>query len=448
MMLRRLCLDIAWLLFSAVTSAQNAAIMDTLPQPIVDALQFEKDNWANGPATADPFYTVSPETADARPGTLLKVETDTDSSKYLLPSSTAISRIVYQSETINGSAVPVSACVLWPYAPRKHEGRYLIAAWAHGTSGITADSAPSSHKRIQQHFLAPYQILLQGYVVIATDYAGLGVSKTASGKHIVHEYLASPAQANDVVHSVRAARQAFPVLSEKFVVLGHSQGGGAAWAVAQRQAVTPIPGYLGAVAVSPATRVTDEIGAFLSALAATICPGLASAFPDFKLEDILTSECIDILNTIDQTKSGVSSSIALLMNQDLLKPGWRQNQQLERYQQLISNGGKSICGPLLVIQGEADPQINYAVTTDAVNKTAQAFPSAHIEYVSIPNVSHDPALPASQWLWIDWIADRFASREAKAGLQRSTLSSARPLESYQPEQNWFPEPATQFYQIP
>ena len=447
-MLRSLCLEISWLLFSAAASAQTSEIMGELPQPVVDALQFEKDNWADGPATGDPFYTVSPETADAPPGKLLKVEADVNTSRYLLPSSTAISRIVYQSETVNGSAVPVSAYILWPYSPRTHEGQYLIAAWAHGTSGLTTDSAPSSHKRIQQHFLAPYQLLLQGYVVVGTDYAGLGVGKTASGRPIVHEYLACPAHANDVLYSVLAARQAFPVLSEKFVVLGHSQGGGAAWAVAQRQAVTPISGYLGAVAISPPTRVTDETGEFLSILTATICPGLASAFPDFKIGEVLTPECINLLNTMDQTEAGVSSTIALLMNHDLLRPGWRQDTQLERYQQLISNGGKAIGGPLLVIQGEADPQINYSVTTTAVNKTAESFPSAQLEYVSIPNVTHDPALPASQRLWMDWIADRFASREVKSGFQRSTLRSARPLKSYQPEQNWYLKPATQFYQIP
>lgn len=71
-------------------------------------------------------------------------------------------------------------------------------------------------------------------MVVATDYAGLGVGLDEKGDKILHEYLASPAAANEVVYSVQAARQAFPELSKDFVVMGHSQGGGAAWAVAQR----------------------------------------------------------------------------------------------------------------------------------------------------------------------------------------------------------------------
>lgn len=41
----------------------------------------------------------------------------------------------------------------------------------------------------------------------------------------MHEYLASPSQANDIVHSVSAAHSAFPELSKDCVVIGHSQGG-------------------------------------------------------------------------------------------------------------------------------------------------------------------------------------------------------------------------------
>ena len=422
--------------------------MSALPSPIVDALQFEQATWSNGTAADDSFYTAPDDSAKAPPGTLLKIEKDVDTTRYLLPSATAISRIMYQSETTNGSRVPVSAYILWPYSPRSQPDGYSIVAWAHGTSGTTVSSAPSSHKRIRQHFLAPYQLLLQGYVVVATDYAGLGVGKNASGEPIVHEYLACPSHANDVIYSLQAARVAFPELSEKFVAIGHSQGGGAAWAVAQRQADNPTPGYLGSIAISPVTRVIDEPGEFLPVLVAAICPGLANAFPDFDPKDVLTPECEDRLKIIEQKGAGVSSGIALLLGGDLLKPNWRQNPHLQHYQSLTSNGGKAIGGPLLVIQGESDPQISLSVTTSAVEKTTDSFPSAQLEYVTIPNVTHDPALPASQWLWMDWIVDRFAGREVMTSSQRSILRSARPITSYQAEQNWYLEPATQFYHTP
>lgn len=346
-----------------------------------------------------------------------------------------------------GSRVPVSACILWPYSPRSQPDGYPIAAWAHGTSGLTTNSAPSSHKRILQNFHAPYQLVLQGYVVVATDYAGLGVGKHASGEPIIHKYLANPAHANDVVYSVQAARSAFPELAEKFVVMGHSQGGGAAWAVAQRQAVTPVPGYLGAIAVSPITRVIDEPGALLQILIAAMCPGLATMFPDFKPGDILNPEGENGLKTVEQTGAGVASTIGLLVGRELLKPDWKDNQYLQEFQSLTSNGGKAIGGPLLVIHGEADTNLDISIVTRAVQETATLFPSAQLEFITIPDVTHDPALPASQRVWMDWIADRFAGREVKTGYQKSTLRAARPAAVYQKEQSWYLEPKTQFYQI-
>lgn len=422
--------------------------MSTLPKPVLEALEFEKSNWSSGSVSDDPFYTVPEDAAKAPPGTPLKVEKDVDTSKYTLPPATALSRILYQSENLNGYPVPASAYVLWPYSPRSQPDGYPIVAWAHGTSGITANSAPSHHKNLWQHFLAPYQLALQGYVVIATDYAGLGVDKHASGEKIVHEYLACPSQANDVVYSVEAAQAAFPELSKEFVVIGHSQGGGAAWATAQRQVDQPIPGYLGAVAVAPVSSILEEPGRFLPILIAAMCLGLTSTFPDFKLRDVMSPDGEKRFEAVLQTDGCVASAVALLSEGEILQPNWRQDSYLQKYDSVVSNGGKEIGGPLLVIHGESDPQLSSKLTTDAVNKTASSFPSSQLEYILVPHVTHVSALAASQRLWMDWIADRFAGREVKFHCQRSTLPHARPGSSYQVEQNWYLESANKFYHVP
>lgn len=153
----------------------------------------------------DPFYEAPHEVSESPLGTLLKIEKNVDTIKYLLPPTTAFSRFIYQSETLNGSKVSVSAYVLWPYSPRSQPDGYPVVAWAHRTNGFDADAGLSHHKNLWQHFLAPYQIALYGYVVVATDYAGLGVGKSSSGEPIVYKYMASPSQADDVIHSVRAA---------------------------------------------------------------------------------------------------------------------------------------------------------------------------------------------------------------------------------------------------
>ncbi|KAL8668859.1 MAG: hypothetical protein Q9168_006530 [Polycauliona sp. 1 TL-2023] len=227
--------------------------MSGLPPPVLAALEYEKSLRVSSSVVDDPFYQCPSDSSEAPPGTLLKVQKEIDTKPYQLPGGIAMSKILYQSKNLNGSPVPVSCLILWPYAARSQPDGYPVVAWAHGTSGALVNHAPSNYKNLLHHFQGPYQLVLQGYVVIAIDYAGLGVGTDASGSPIMHEYLASPSQANDVIYSVEAARTAFPELSERFVVIGHSQGGGAAWAVAQRAATEEIQGYLGAVGISPYT---------------------------------------------------------------------------------------------------------------------------------------------------------------------------------------------------
>ncbi len=421
--------------------------MASLPAPILEALQFEASNRANGSVLEDAFYDVPKDAANATPGTSLKVE-DVDTNKYLLPPCVAMSRLLYMSETLTGSRVPVSACVLWPFSPKNQGDGYPIAAWAHGTSGNTPDCAPSNHKAVWQHFLGPYQLVTQGYVVVATDYAGLGVHKTQSGEPIIHQYLACPSHANDIIYAVQAAQEAFAELSKHFVVVGHSQGGGAAWATAQRQVNQPISGYLGAVAISPVTTILDQPEPLLSVIGTAMCPGIATTFPDFKLADVLTPEGQQRLAMMDQAKAGLSSGMGLLLGANLMNEHWKENPYVQRYYSMISNGGKEIRGPLLVVHGGTDDKLNAAITTAAVNKTAEIFPGSQLEYYFLPNVSHVPALQATQRIWMEWIASRFAGCEVKPECRSVTLTPARPIESYQAEQNWYVEPATQFFHAP
>lgn len=170
------------------------------------ALEFEETQWAAGPVINDSFYNFPIDAADAAPVTVLKVEKDVDTSHFTIPPATALSRIIFQSKTLNGSLAPVSAFILWLYSPRNLIDGHPVVAWSYGTSRIAPNCAPSHYKNLWQHSLAPYQLVLQGFVVVAADYAGLGVGKDALGKPIVLEYLASSSHAHDVFYSVQAAQ--------------------------------------------------------------------------------------------------------------------------------------------------------------------------------------------------------------------------------------------------
>ncbi len=437
---------------AAITPAQASAagIDSTTADNIAIALNFERSNYAFGSVDEDPFYRVPLDSANAKAGTILKVEAVTNVSAYTLPPNTALSRILFQSADINGSVVPGSAFIQWPYLARRQPDGWPIVAWAHGDGGIFGNCAPSHRRDLLYEFGAPFTLALQGYVVVAPDFTGLGVDRDASGKPIVHPVFASPVLANDLFYAVQAAQSAFPQLSKEFVVMGHSEGGGAAWGAAQRQAIKPVAGHLGTIAGSPVTRLLDlaaVAGAAVDPSILELAAGLSTIFPDFQSSDLLTSagEKIVAFDAEIQGCNAVGTALAGISG--LVKPDWFDNFYVQAWQNLTVNGGKRIAGPLLVLQGEADPSIPFPLTTAGVQRTCQAFPKSRLEYVSFANVTHVDLMFASQRVWLDWIEDRFADRPVAVGCRTSRLESARPYQDYLVERNWYLEYVTQPYEI-
>lgn len=135
-------------------------------------------------------------------------------------------RILYSStDGIRGQApVSASGAVFLPKGTPP-VGGWPIVAWAHGTVGIADVCAPSWRGRSQRDVAYLNTWLEQGYAIVATDYQGLG---TPGG----HPYLAARPQAYSILDSVRAALKGLPGLANAVVVIGQSQGGGAAFAAA------------------------------------------------------------------------------------------------------------------------------------------------------------------------------------------------------------------------
>ncbi|KAL8716264.1 MAG: hypothetical protein Q9220_000169 [cf. Caloplaca sp. 1 TL-2023] len=432
----------------------QAGITPDIASYMEAAWNFEQSIWATGAVATDPFYGVPESSLSATPGTLLKVEQDTDTTKFTLPPSTALSRLLFQTRTLNGKSVPASAFVLWPYSPRRQpDGSIPVVSWAHGTSGLFGDQAPSHLKGLSYQFGGPYILALQGYAVVAADYAGLGVERTADGETIHHEYVANPAHANDLFYSVQAAQTAFPkLLSKQFVIMGHSQGGGAAWAAAQRQAVEPVEGYLGAVAASPVTNVLQYSpqGPLFAMLMTFVFHGVQCLYSDFDRHNVLTEAAAKRWDLYLQLKAGVGTGFALLLGIELLKPNYAQDPHLRDFVSRTSNGGKEIAGPLLVLQGLADVNVDADVTTRAVRDTCNAFPESRLEYQTWEGVGHSDVMYAAQQVWLRWIEDRFAGRpvaNSGGGALEVKQTPLLPPAQYQQDPNWTVREASQLYEL-
>ena len=447
--------------------ASGANLTDLELSDISVALNFERSNWATGFVADDEFYTIPANASSASPGSVVKVQTYTNTSTYTLPPNTALSRIIFMTEDLNGTTVPASAYILWPYLPRtQSDGKYPLVTWGHGTSGCFAECGPSQIRNLWYQYSAPYALALAGYVVVAPDYRGLGINETVDGDPIYHSYLAGQSAGADLMYAAQAAQSAFPSLSQNFVVMGHSQGGGAAWGAAVRQAQSPASGYLGTIAGSPVTNITALIELYSGnpiippTLTYFVANALRSLHPKLQLSDILTETGLARLNLASELgmcNSALGSLLPAGSSSYLVQPDALSVSEVSSYLSSINLGDQKVAGPMLVLQGTLDPAVPEVITTAAVQSTCDLYPNSSIEYWRFANVTHVPVLYASQRLWLDWIAERFAAADkVKNGTgnedngscsAKNFTSGPMPTENYQTELEYFLELATPGYQV-
>lgn len=170
-----------------------------------------------------PFYVYTGK-LPAKPGQMLRTEPTTD--KTPLANAAQSIRILYTStDGIGGKGQTAVSGELYIPKGTAPKGGWPLMAWAHGTVGIADKCAPSWAGRSQRDIDYLGYWLGQGYAVVASDYQGLGTP----GRH---PYLATAPAAYSVLDSVRAVQKGKFNLSKKVVLIGQSQGGGAAWATA------------------------------------------------------------------------------------------------------------------------------------------------------------------------------------------------------------------------
>ena len=436
---------------SQVRSLAEAA---NLSAEVVDAVEvaigFERSNWAGSSTQLDPFYKVASNATGAGPGSVLKVEQYVNTTYYTLPANVALSRFQFTTEDLNGTVIPASAYVLWPWMPREFPSikGFPVVGWAHGTSGESGECGPSHIRNLWYQYSAPFTLALQGYVVVAPDYAGLGVSLDETGHTIRHQYLAAPAGDNDLIYAVQAAQKAWPQLSKEFVLMGHSQGGGAAWGAAQNLAKGPVTGYLGTIAASPATSLSKLVGenpplSEVGTLVSIVATGISSIFPSFRLSDWLTPLGVSAVNFM-QTLQGCNS-VAMELFQDngpgVVRADWQNSSYyFDAFDHVTAVGGDvPFAGPMLVLQGLADDEVPPASVIATVNETCEAQPNQQLQVAYLEGVTHVPVLYAGQQIWLNWIQQRFMGSQVEKGCQTKTYNPALSVDAYQAQLQLFLE---------
>jgi hypothetical protein len=220
-----------------------------------------------------------------------------------IPGTTARAyKLTYVTTDVRGRRTLSTGTVFLPRG-RAPLGGWPVISWAHGTSGLADKCAPSVVGPALPHRDRPYLAnwMRQGYAIVASDYAGLGTPGLPA-------YLNGRSEAHNIVDIVKAGRafvrRRLPPssgLARKWVVIGQSQGAGAAIYTARY--ATRFGGrgldYRGAVGTgTPAyiERVAEAIGPGFPALGpatveyfAYIYASLRRAYPELGLDGILTA---------------------------------------------------------------------------------------------------------------------------------------------------------------
>lgn len=245
-------------------------------------------------------------------------------------------RIAYVSSDVTGRKTLSTGVVVAPVGRAPVGGRPILA-WAHGTTGTAQSCGPSQVTSpaapLNEYFLldgnswTDYGLpsleafIQEGYVVVATDYQGLG----GGGRH---QYDVAATNAHDVIDSARAASSMRETgAGKKVVVYGWSNGGGAAIAAASQPGYIASPGtasddiqILGFVAMAPqdvAVMIprppTDQAGAdkvigeFVSMFSRNVFDfshfamtiwGTQAAYPALSLTDVFTEEGAKVLDQV------------------------------------------------------------------------------------------------------------------------------------------------------
>lgn len=355
-----------------------------------------------------PFYDAPESLLAGAPGTLVRQELMDGA-----PLGASTYRVLYRSTGLNRLPVFVSGVVIVPQGAPPPGGRAIVA-WAHPTSGIVPRCAPSLAIFLFQQIQGLRSMIARGFVVVATDYPGLGTPGP-------HPYLVGESEGRAVIDIVRAARS-LPRVGEgkDFIVWGHSQGGQAALFAGMMASVyAPELKLLGVAAAAPATDLaklmSDDInsigGKNITAMTLWSWHRVYGTAIDKVVDprampviDRLAQECIEgPFDLIVRQRTGRPLEQYFLTVQDPSKA--------EPWRSLLEQNSTGVLSPeipIFLAQGTNDQVIDPAVTQAYMDKLCKA--GSKVRMVMLPNIGHGRAAQASAKAAVNWMTDRFTGK--------------------------------------
>ncbi|EOR07985.1 alpha/beta hydrolase [Acinetobacter genomosp. 15BJ] len=319
----------------------------------------------------------------------------------------------------NGKETMATTLLFVPGGPTP-AGGWKIVAWAHGTTGVADQCAPSRNitNPVIQNMIS--QFLEAGYVVVAPDYEGLG---EPSGREL-HPFLNVKSEAYSITDAVVAARSYLAgqgkLVSRQWMTVGHSQGGQAALGAAQYESRAKLD-YKGTVAVAPASNLAailvngnasvenaplaQKVGMYaqLDTFTALITAGLRNIEPSFNYANVFKTPT-DLI--AKQAESDCFDVLGQKFGAAMLDYASKNNNSLTNYPRTQTNfmtvplvktfldtdsqpAQVKLDQPVIIYQGAKDTTVPKAAT-DALVSTAQNKGSK-IQYITNTEWDHGTA---------------------------------------------------------
>ena len=309
--------------------------------------------------------------------------------------------ILYRSTGVDGKHVVVSGTVAVPKG-KAPKGGWPVVSWAHGTTGIADQCAPSrdsasnpAHRLIAYAYPLLRRWSKAGFAVVQTDYTGLGTPGA-------HPYLVGGPEGDSVLDAVRAARKLDRRIGTRMVIAGHSQGGHAAlYAAALAPKYTPELKLRGTLALAPASHISDQAALLpaltapnpLSGFVSLILRGIDVAQPQLGIPGALNGPAAALYpQTLTRCLPALSrpSSFGAIAPADLTRPGVDFSPFTAAVSRLDDPEDLVIRSPVRVQQGTADQTVFQTFTDQLVD--AYTKRGMKVSYQTYPGVSHGGAV--------------------------------------------------------
>ncbi|WP_334133875.1 alpha/beta hydrolase [Acinetobacter schindleri] len=307
--------------------------------------------------------------------------------------------MTYKMLGINNNETQATALVFTPKGTPPAKG-WPIVAWAHGTTGVADQCAPSKNQLNNDITNMITGLLKAGYIVVAPDYEGLG---EPSGTEL-HPFLNLKSEAYSITDAVVAAKDYLgSEASNQWMAVGHSQGGQAALGAAQYAARASQMTYKGTVALAPASNFSlilaggeaqagqetnlnkkIETLASLDTFTALIVAGLRNPNPNLQYSQVFQNPTDDIAKNAESDCYEVlggkfGNEMGIYLNDKKTLEGYPRTQAnfmsipvvktfLEKDSQPLQ---VKVTTPVIIYQGGADKTVPKAATNVLVRSANQ-----------------------------------------------------------------------------